>query len=268
VPASEPIAQRVGAAAELLAAEGRAYGPLPITSLNCSPTGVPAMRSGWTKMLREASENNIVRNGCLRMIWKRLSSTALISLVIARSSGDRILMRPALDRGDGVARKHRDVVVEDQPIAKRDRPSQLVRGDLRTLSRLQARGKIVVQREQRVPDHGPVRVQDRRKAPQRVDGCEATAGTNRSGRAAICAIAGRPRRPSGVAAVIPAAAARTARGRMADSLSADSFQGDVQGPAKTAKGTLWPQGGGFSAMGTLERTIVPHVHVDDRARAD
>jgi hypothetical protein len=34
-------------------------------------------------MLREASENNIVRNGCLRMIWKRLSSIALISLVIA-----------------------------------------------------------------------------------------------------------------------------------------------------------------------------------------
>jgi hypothetical protein len=155
VPASEPIAQRVGAAAELLAAEGRAYGPLPITSLNCSPTGVPAMRSGWTKMLREASENNIVRNGCLRMIWKRLSSTALISLVIARSSGDRILMRPALDRGDGVARKHWDVVVEDQTIAKRDRPRQLVRRDLRTLSGLRARGKIVVQRGQRVPDHVP-----------------------------------------------------------------------------------------------------------------
>jgi hypothetical protein len=122
--------------------------------------------------VREASENNIVRNGCLRMIWKRLSSIALISLVIAAIvwpigsfCGQRL-------RRDRVARKHRDVVVEDQPIAKRDRPSQLVRRDLRTLSGLRARGKIVVQREQRVPDHIPVRVGDRRKAPQRVDGCE------------------------------------------------------------------------------------------------
>jgi hypothetical protein len=51
--------------------------------LNCSLTGVEATRSGWRKMLREPSENSMVRNGRFRTIWKRLSSTALTSLSMA-----------------------------------------------------------------------------------------------------------------------------------------------------------------------------------------
>ena len=85
---------------------------------------------------------------------------------------DWILLRPTLDRRDGVARQYRDVVVEDQVIAQRDRLSQFVRRDLGLLGGLRLGGKMVVEREQGVPDHVPVHVGNRREAPQRVDGCE------------------------------------------------------------------------------------------------
>jgi hypothetical protein len=94
---------------------------------------------------------------------------------------ERILFRPTLQRGDAVTAAHRLVVMEQQAWTQRDRPGQLVLGDLGALGHLGMRLQPEVNAEQRVPHHVAVGERDHRKAPQRIDRSEIGTGHEAQG---------------------------------------------------------------------------------------